>query len=135
MSYDLIVFAPEAAPSKRDAFLDWYDEQTAWDDGQAYDNPAVAAAALQAFFAELAAEFPPIREDAEPSDDDTGTDYTIGSSLIYMTFLDWDKVDRAHEAVYSLAAKHGLGFFDVSSDLAEVWLPDKKGGLRIAHSD
>ena len=33
------------------------------------------------------------------------------------------------------AAKHALGFFDVSSDLAEVWLPDKKGGLRIAHSD
>ena len=28
MSYDLMVFAPEAAPSKRAAFLDWYDEQT-----------------------------------------------------------------------------------------------------------
>jgi hypothetical protein len=135
MSYDLIVFAPEAAPAKRDAFLDWYDEQTEWDDGQAYDNPAVSTPALQAFFAELAAEFPPAREDAAQSDADTGTDYTIGSSLIYMSFLDWDKIDRAHEAVYSLAAKHGLGFFDVSSDLAEVWLPDKKGGLRIAHSD
>lgn len=135
MSYDLIVFAPEAAPPKRDAFLDWYDEQTEWDDGQAYDNPAVATPALQAFYAELAAEFPPMQEDAGQSEDETGTDYTIGSSLIYMSFLDWDKIDRAHEAVYGLAAKHGLGFFDVSSDLAEVWLPDKKGGLRIAHSD
>lgn len=132
MSYDLMVFAPEAAPSKRAAFLDWYDEQTEWDEDQAYDNPAIATPALQAFYAELAAEFPPAPDDSE---EDAGTEYTIGSSLMYMSFLDWDKIDRAHEAVFSLAGKHGLGFFDVSSDLAEAWLPDKKGGLRIAHSD
>lgn len=132
MSYDLMVFAPEAAPPKRAAFLDWYDQQTEWDDDQAYDNPALATPALQAFYAELSAEFPPAQEDAE---EDAGTEYTIGSSLIYMSFLDWDKIERAHEAVFSLAGKHGLGFFDVSSDLAEAWLPDKKGGLRIAHSD
>lgn len=132
MSYDLMVFAPEAAPSKRAAFLDWYDEQTEWDEDQAYDNPALATPALQAFYAELAAEFPAAQDDTEEG---TGTEYTIGSALIYMSFLDWDKIDRAHEAVFSLAGKHGLGFFDVSSDLAEAWLPDKKGGLRIAHSD
>ncbi len=132
MSYDLMVFAPEAAPSKREAFLDWYDQQTEWNDDQAYDNPALATPALQAFFAELSAEFPPAAAD---SDDETGTEYTISASLIYLSFLDWDKIDRAHEAVFSLAGKHGLGFFDVSSDLAEAWLPDKKGGLRIAHSD
>ncbi len=132
MSYDLMVFAPEAAPSKRAAFLDWYDQQTEWNDDQAYDNPALATPALQAFFAELSAEFPPAQDDA---DDETGTEYTIGPSLIYLSFLDWDKIDRAHEAVFNLAGKHGLGFFDVSSDLAEAWLPDKKGGLRIAHSD
>ena len=130
MSYDLMVFAPEAAPPKRAAFLDWYEEQTEWDDDQALDNPALATPALQAFYAELSAEFPPAQDDIE-----AGTEYTIGPALIYMSFLDWDKIDRAHEAVYSLAAKHGLGFFDVSSDLAEAWLPDKKGGLRIAHSD
>lgn len=132
MSYDLMVFAPEAAPSKRAAFLDWYEEQTEWDEDQALDNPALATPALQAFYAELAAEFPPAQDDTA---EDAGTDYMIGPSLIYISFLDWDKIDRAHEAVYGLAAKHGLGFFDVSSDLAEVWLPDKKGGLRIAHSD
>ena len=132
MSYDLMVFAPEAAPPKREAFLDWYDQQTEWNDGQAYDNPALATPALQAFFADLSAEFPPAEGDP---DDDTGTEYTIGPFLIYLSFLDWDKIDRAHEAVFSLAGKHGLGFFDVSSDIAETWLPDKKGGLRIAHSD
>lgn len=132
MSYDLMVFAPEAAPSKREAFLDWYDQQTEWSDGQAYDNPALATPALQAFYAELSAEFPPAAADP---DDETGTEYTIGPSLMYLSFLDWDTIDRAHEAVFSLAGKYGLGFFDVSSDLAEAWLPDKTGGLRIAHSD
>ena len=132
MSYDLMVFAPEAAPSKREAFLDWYDQQTEWGDEQAYDNPALASPALQAFFAELGTEFPPVQDDA---DGESGTEYTIAPSLIYLSFLDWDKIDRAHEAVFSLAGKHGLGFFDVSSDLAEAWLPDNKGGLRLAHSD
>lgn len=134
MSYDLMVFAPEAAPSRRPAFIDWYEAQTEWEDDQAYDDPALSAPTLQAFFAELAAEFPPVQADTG-SEDGAGADYAIGRSLIYISFLDWDKIDRAHEAVFSLAARHALGFFDVSSDLAEVWLPDQKGGLRIAHSD
>jgi hypothetical protein len=132
MSYDLMVFAPDAAPAKRPAFLDWYDEQTEWDLDRAYDDDAVAAPALQAFYADLAAEFPPI------SGDDTeggAAEYTIAPALIYMSFVDWDRVDAAWEAVHRLAAKHEIGFFDVSSDLAEVWLPDRKGGLRVAHSD
>jgi hypothetical protein len=139
MSYDLMVFAPAAAPAKRPAFLDWYEAQTEWPEDHGYDDPAVAAPALGAFYAELSAAFPPVPPDAEPPMDDaaaeSGTDYTIGQSLIYMSFLDWDRIDAAHEAVSRLAAKHELGFFDVSSDLAEVWLPDRKGGLRIAHSD
>jgi hypothetical protein len=135
MSYDLMVFAPGAAPAKRPAFLDWYDAQTAWDENHDYNDPAVAAPALQAFYADLAAEFPPAPADVPEPQQESGTDYTIGRALIYMSFLDWDRIDAAWEAVHRLAAKHELGFFDVSSDLAEVWLPDRKGGLRIAHSD
>jgi hypothetical protein len=131
MSYDLMVFAPDAAPAKRPAFLDWYDEQTEWDDDLAYDDPAVAKPALQAFYADLASEFPSIQGDGTEG----AADYTIAPALIYVTFVDWDRVDAAWEAVHRLAAKHELGFFDVSSDLGEVWLPDRKGGLRIAHSD
>lgn len=133
MSYDLMVFAPDAAPARRPAFLDWYEAQTEWGEGHGYDDPAVATPALQAFYAELAADFPPVAEDAEEAA--FGTDYTIGSTLIYISFLDWERIDDAHERVFRLAGKHGLGFFDVSSDLAETWLPDNKGGLRIAHSD
>jgi hypothetical protein len=131
MSYDLVVFAPDAAPAKRPAFLDWYEAQTEWPEDHGYDDPAVATPALQALYTDLAASFPPARDDAPNS----GTDYTIGRTLIYMTFNDWDKIDEAHGAVFALAARHELGFFDVSSDLAEAWLPDRKGGLRVAHSD
>jgi hypothetical protein len=132
MSYDLMVFAPEAAPAKRPAFIDWYDRETDWNADHDYDDPARATPALRAFYADMAAEFAPL---AIESDDDSGTEYTIAPSLIYMSFYDWDRVDEAHGAVTRLAGKHGLGFFDVSSDLAEAWLPDGKGGLRLAHSD
>jgi hypothetical protein len=135
MSYDLMVFAPEAAPAKRGAFLGWYEQQTEWKEDHGYDDPSVSAASLQAFYAELAAEFPATQPEAGQPEQESGTDYTIGQSLIYMSFLDWDKIDEAHDRVFRLAAKHALGFFDVSSDLAEVWLPDNKAGLRVAHSD
>ena len=131
MSYDLMVFAPELAPAKkRGPFLDWYDQQSEWEEGHDYDDPAVCTPALRAFYEELAAEFAPLAND----DDEAGTDYTIGSAVIYMSFP-WDKVDEAHAAVVRLAGKHALGFFDVSSDIAETWLPDGKGGLYVAHSD
>jgi hypothetical protein len=135
MSYDLIVFAPAVAPPERPAFLDWYEDQSQWEEDHDYDDPAVATPALQAFYADLSAEFPPLPAEAEATDDDSGTDYTIARALIYMSFLGWEKIDAAHEAVFRLAAKHALGFFDVSSDLAEVWMPDRKGGLRMIHSD
>ena len=125
-----MVFAPDAAPAKkRGPFLDWYDQQAEWDEGHGYDDAAVCGPALRAFHDELVTAFP-----AQTEDDGPGTDYTIGKAVIYMTF-EWDNVDAAHEAVFRLAAKHGLGFFDVSSDLAETWLPDAKGGLYIADSD
>ena len=130
MSYDLMVFDPASAPAKkRSPFLDWYEQQTEWAEDHGYDDPAVASAPLQAFYAAIAALFPAMEEEDGP-----GTDYTIGKALIYITFA-WDQIDQAHETVARLAAEHKLGFFDVSSDLAETWLPDAKGGLYIAHSD
>lgn len=130
MSYDLMVFDPAAAPAKKRApFLDWYDQQAEWEEGHSYDDPAISSPALRAFYEEIAQTFPAMQDDDGP-----GTDYTIGKAVIYMTF-EWERIDDAHETVFRLAAKHALGFFDVSSDLAETWLPDGKGGLYIAHSD
>jgi hypothetical protein len=134
MSYDLMVFAPEAAPAKRPAFLDWYDEQTEWEDEQEHLDPSVATPALQAFHRDMIESFPPLDDDQD-EEAANGTEYIFNESLIYMSFGGWGNVDEAYETVFRLAAKHELGFFDVSSDLAETWLPDRKGGLRIAHSD
>lgn len=125
-----MVFAPDAAPaSKRGPFLDWYDQQAEWEEAHDYDDPAVSTPALRSFYEEIALTFPPQQEEEGP-----GTDYTIGSALIYMTF-EWERIDAAYDTVFRLAGKHQLGFFDVSSDLAETWLPDSKGGLYIAHAD
>lgn len=130
MSYDLMVFAPDLAPArKRGPFLDWYDKQSEWEEEHSYDDAAVSTPALRAFYEELVQIFPALKDDG-----DDGTDYTIGSAVIYISFA-WDKVDEAHEAVVRLAGKHALGFFDVSSDIAETWLPDGKGSLYIAHTD
>jgi hypothetical protein len=136
MSYDLMVFAPDLAPAKmRGPFLDWYDQQSEWEEAHGYDDAAVSTPALRAFYDELVGNFPALKEDDDgDGDGDGGTDYTIGTAVIYMSFP-WDKVDEAHAAVIKLAGKHAVGFFDVSSDIAETWLPDGKGGLYIAHSD
>lgn len=125
-----MVFAPDAAPAKqRGPFLDWYEQQTEWNEGHDYDDASVSSPALRAFYEEIVKIFP-----AQQEDDGPGTDYTIGKAVLYMSF-EWDNIDTAHETVFRLAARHGLGFFDVSSDLAETWLPDNKGGLYTAHSD
>lgn len=144
MSYDLMVFAPEAAPKKREPFLAWHEEQTELGEDHSYADPAVTTPALQAFYADIVRTFPAMpldeREDEDDGDDDendddsTDTDYTIGKGFIYMSFP-WGQIDDAHATVTRLAGQHGVGFFDVSSDIGETWLPDGKGGLYIAHTD
>jgi len=39
MSYDLMVFVPEAAPEGREAFMQWYDKLTEWGEGHDYKSP------------------------------------------------------------------------------------------------
>ncbi|MEO7497069.1 MAG: hypothetical protein ABIT83_09160 [Massilia sp.] len=130
MSYDLMVFEPTKNLAQRQPFLDWYEQQTEWNEPHDHDDPSVCTPALQGFYADMQQTFPAQTDDTS----DGGTDYTIAANLIYMSFA-WDQIDLAHDVVSKLAAKHALGFFDVSSDLSEVWLPDRKGGLWIAHSD
>jgi hypothetical protein len=44
MSYDLMVFEPEAAPKEHDRFLEWYGVQTKWSEGHSYGDPAITSA-------------------------------------------------------------------------------------------
>ncbi|AVP96852.1 hypothetical protein C7S18_06390 [Ahniella affigens] len=138
MSYDLMVFAPSAAPKKRAAFLDWYDEQSEWEEDHSYDNPDVSTPALRAWFMDMIKSFPalngPFAANDSADTEAAGTDYSIGRSVIYAAFP-WSKAEQAYETMFALAEKHGVGFFNASSEQAEVWLPDGTGGLKLAHSD
>jgi hypothetical protein len=135
MSYDLMVFEPEAAPKDHRRFLDWYFEQTKWNEGHSYGDPAVTSHSLRDWFSEISNTFPPLNgvfsKEELPDDEASATDYSIGRQIIYAAFA-WSKVDSAYQAVIDLAAKHHLGFFNVSSDLEEVWLP-RSGQLILAH--
>lgn len=136
MSYDLLVFDAKAAPREREEFLEWYDELTGWEDGP-YDDPERASPNLRAWFMEMIRTFPPMNGLLAPRDlvdEPRLTDYSIAPDLVYIAFS-WSVAQDAFAHTKALAAKHGVGFFNVSSDTSDVWLPDGNGGMQLAHED
>lgn len=135
MSYDLMVFEREHAPISREAFLEWYSEQMDSEEDHAYAGPAIATRPLQAWYFEMIKAFPAINGAVSQNGNvSMSGDYSIGRSTIYASFA-WSMADQAYETAFQLAAKHGVGFFNVSSDQGEVWLPDENMGLSLAHSE
>jgi hypothetical protein len=136
MSYDLMVFEPTAAPRSHDGFMEWYGRQTEWTEAHSYDDPAVSTVKLRTWFMEIVQAFPPLNgplsTEQLPEDEASATDYSVGKTVIYCCFA-WSKAEQAYDAVFKLAEKHGLGFFNVSSGEEEVWLP-KDGKLALKHS-
>ena len=134
MSYDLMVFEPEAAPKDHDAFMEWYFNLTKWNDGP-YDNPERTSARLRAWVQEMWRMFPdmntPEAEIHLQDDDGVLSDYTIGRQFVYAGFA-WSKAVAAAGEAERLAKLHEVGFFDVSSNGEEVWLP-ANGTLKLAH--
>ena len=134
MSYDLMVFDPEGAPRSRDEFMDWFRDQTEWKEKHSYDDPAVCTPELRAWFHEMIAKYPalngPFR--SEDFDDPKTTDYSVGRSVIYAAFA-WSEEAEAHETMYELAKKHQIGFFDVSSEEGDVWMPTAYGTYECVH--
>ncbi len=124
MSYDMMVFDASVAPREAAAFIAWFERQAEWGEDHDYDDPVVSAPALQAWFAAMAAEFPPLNGPLSNDDDERPevTDYSIGKHVIYGAFA-FSVAERAHERVQRLAYEHGVGFFDVSDDGAIVY-PD-----------
>ena len=60
MSYDVMVFDPQAPPSDREGFMGWYREQTQWGEGHTYNDPAISTAELRAWFFDMIREYPPM---------------------------------------------------------------------------
>jgi hypothetical protein len=136
MSYDLAVFDLKVAPSNREEFLRWWNDQSEWSEEHTYDDPAVSTPELRGWFLEMNRVFPamngPYAQAERPTDDDSITDYSIGRNVIYAAFR-WSKAEPAYDTAVELAQKHGVGFFDVSSDNGEVWLPGPNAELTMAH--
>lgn len=138
MSFDLAIFDPSHAPSDREAFIEWWERESRWDDEHHdYNDPQLTTAALRAWFIDMIAQFPamngPHSKPEMPEDESTLTDYTIGKSSIYAAFA-WSKAADAGEAVLRLAERHKLGLFHVSSPNGEVFLPSRDGSLQVVHS-
>lgn len=132
MSYDLMVFEKTKAPDTREAFMAWYEKQTAWEEDHDYQTIGVSAPALQNWFMEMKDIFPPMNgayapgmEELEKDGDLESrlVDYCIGREVIYAAFP-WSAAEEAYETVRRLAEKHAVGFFDVSGDEGEILLPD-----------
>lgn len=138
MSYDLMVFAAEEAPRARKAFIAWFRKKTAWKERHGYQDPAVSTPELRAWLTEMTVRFPamngPLAPKEDPEDESVLTDYSIGRTVIYASFA-WSKAKSAHRRSMHAAARHGVGVFEVSTELAEVWRPDGKGGLTLVHQE
>ncbi|MDR3294610.1 MAG: hypothetical protein LBT26_02105 [Clostridiales Family XIII bacterium] len=140
MSYDLMVFEPSAAPRTKPEFEAWYAEQTKWGEGHGYDDPAVSSPALQAWFAEMRINFPPLNGPFALSDDEfdklgeegeaRATDYTIGKTVIYAGFA-WSLAESGDldKTVRQLARRCNVGFYHPGS--GEALFPDDGKKIRM----
>src|ERR1700760_4171030 len=126
MSYDLMVFEPDAAPASHAEFLDWYAEQTKWGEAHGYDDPALSSANLRAWFENMVEIFPPMHgsfaKEPRAAGEASSSDYAIGADFIYVSFA-WSVEEAAYMTVSRLAEKYRLGLFNASSSGEEVWLP------------
>jgi hypothetical protein len=129
-----MVFVPSMPPGDRSGFLAWFDEQTKWTEDRDYSDPTGTADELRAWFMEMIERFPAMNGPyaSEDHDDARVTGYSIGSAMIYIDFR-WSLLQDAYRATLELAMKHRLGFFDVSADDGQVWMPDGPSEYRIVH--
>jgi len=131
MSYYLMVFRADIAPKNRVDFMDWFNDQTEWKEAHDYNDPVNTSPELRNWFMEMIKSFPQMNGPFAKDDDDADeiTDYSIGRDIIYMAFS-WSESVKAFEMTKSLAEKHGLGFYDISSDNGDIIIP----GLGLLHN-
>jgi len=132
MSYDLAVFDPREEFRERSVFLTWFDGRTSWSEGLDFFDPTNATSGLQAWYREMVGTFPPLNGPDRPAYMELCmADYGIGTDLIYVGFTKASG-GLPYETMFRLAAKHGVGFFDVSGNGA-VWFPRSDGNLEMLH--
>lgn len=128
-----MVFETTRAPAESEAFEAWYREQSQWAEDHEYNDPGVSSDALRSWMMDMIQIFPamngPLAPEDDPEDDALLTDYCVGRDVIYVAFA-WSKAELAYPTMFELAARHGVGFFNVSSSAGEIWRPDGEGRLK-----
>ena len=86
---------------------------------EGYEDPERTAPRLKNWFLEMIKTFPALNGPFATDDVDhpNVTDYGIGRSTIYASFP-WSQAKAAHQHVTKQAAKHAVGFFNLSSERA-----------------
>lgn len=135
MSYDLMVFKKDAAPKNKTAFMNWYRKQVEWREEHSYDDPANSSEELRNWFMEMIKTFPPMNGPLSNDEDenDNVTDYSVGRDVIYAAFS-WSLAEQAYTTMKELAAKHAVGFFDVSADDGDIYFPENGKLVPIENS-
>jgi hypothetical protein len=86
MSYDVAVFEPEAFLRDREAFRDWFEVRTQWDERG--NDPTHATPRLQASFEEISKIFPPMNGPNTPLEEaeawERTVDYVFAEDMIYV---------------------------------------------------
>jgi hypothetical protein len=135
MSYDLMIFEESVAPKKKEDFMLWYSEQVKWKEDHDYQDHSVTSEALRNWFMDMIKTFPPMNGPLasfeDDDDDEKLTDYSIGKNIIYAAFA-WSVQEEAYKAMRTLAIKHKVGFFDVSTDNGEILFPSATGNKETA---
>lgn len=134
MSYDLMVFEPDAAPRNRADFMKWYVELTEWTEGHDYDDPQFTSPRVRAWYRDMVLDFPAMNGPDGVQDDEVDnpkvTDYCLARQAAYMGFA-WSEAEPAYKVCKRLAFEHGLGFFDPQSEDAGIFFPDLPNGGRL----
>lgn len=136
MSYDLMVFNNSVAPKNRKDFMEWYDLQTEWSEDHDYSDPNNATNELKNWYLEMIKTFPDLNDtyNIENSTEEINeSQYSIGTNIIYVSFA-WSIAENAYNTMFELAEKHGVGFFDVSSDNGNIFYPEN-GKLKLLNSN
>ncbi|WP_200921851.1 MULTISPECIES: hypothetical protein [unclassified Sphingomonas] len=123
MSYDLLVFDPSVAPRERAAFMQWFEAQTDWSEGEG--TVEALPEALRHWHQAMLPAWPDMQEvEDDRIDDPHVTGYSLGANVIYVDFR-WSVANEAYETVRRLAIEHRVGFYDVSGDEGdgEIYFP------------
>lgn len=132
MSYDLMVFDKEAAPTRKRDFLKWYDVQVKWSEEHKYNDPIVTTPELRNWFMDMVRTYPAMNGPyAVHEESDYVSDYCIGRDVIYIGFA-WPLAEQAFKSTMELAQKHGVGFFDVSANDGAILFPHNGELLQIS---